>query len=127
MQDMNFQDHEDDGLAFMQKHGAHGWQQQFEVNDDDAVARTRSGMVERSVSQEMMFGAMLLSMLLAVFCSGLLATPTPTPDNRSHLLRGAANSSGSKGEATQKLSQQAQQAKELVRKQAQIDEEVQQR
>lgn len=44
---------EDDGLDFMQQHGAHGWHQQFGM---DVPEKERIGFADRSTSQDMMFG-----------------------------------------------------------------------
>jgi len=102
---------EEDGLAFMQKHGAHGWQQQFEIRDERSSRRKAPG-IESASSQEMFFGP--------------LQTPDATPDMRAGLLQ-HENSLDVSGEATKKIEHLAQQAKELIMKQQQIDEQVTQR
>jgi hypothetical protein len=49
---------EEDGLTFMHKHGAHGWQQQFEIRDGQSSGRSsrKQREVERGGSQDMFFG-----------------------------------------------------------------------
>lgn len=50
-------DNEDDGLAFMQKHGAHGWQQQFEIRDERSEHLSKRRHIRESgSSQDMFFG-----------------------------------------------------------------------
>jgi len=102
--------HEDDGLAFMQQHGAYGWHQQFGIDEPERPPLKS----ETSASHDMMFG--------------LLQTPTPTPDHCRHLLRQASKDlHPSNGEATRQIVQAARQANELLMKQAQIEVEVQKR
>ena len=67
---------------------------------------------------------------LAFYCThaGMLHTPTPTPDNTSHLLRGPKEPPRTaNGEATQKIIVAARQANELLMRQAKIDAEVKER
>lgn len=99
---------EDDGLAFMTQHGEHGWHQQFKMESGSHRGRS----VQTSFSGEMIFGH----------------TPTPTPDNSSHLLRGPKEPPRTaNGEATEKIIVAARQANELLMRQAKIDAEVKER